>query len=228
MCGRFTQTANWAEVWAFSQPLRLTLPEAAPEPRWNIAPSTAAWVLGADGRGGAKAGRMRWGLVSHWAEDAKASFHTINARIETAASKPTFRDAWRRRRCLVPATGYYEWVTDAKGRKQPFYLSAADAPLLMFAGLWDRWTAPDGEPLLSFSIVTEAAEGPMAALHHRRPLMLQPPTFADWLQAPAEALDAVLAATQRPAMRWHAVGPAVGNPRNEGPTLIEPAAAPDK
>lgn len=226
MCGRFTQTANWAEVWTFSQPLRLTLPEAAPEPRWNIAPSTEAWVLGADSRGGAKAGRMRWGLVPHWADDPKGGFHTINARIETAAEKPAFRDAWRRRRCLVPANGYYEWVTDAQGGKQPFHLAPAEAPLLMFAGLWDRWIAPDGAPLLSFSIVTEAAEGAIAALHHRRPVMLPPEAFADWLSAPADALDALLASAPRPALRWHAVSAAVGNPRNEGASLVEPIAAP--
>lgn len=222
MCGRFTQLAPWAEVWAFSQPLGLVTPEAPLEPRWNIAPSTSAWVVAPNGRGGAKAGAMRWGLVPHWAPDAKGGFSTINARIETAAEKPAFRDPWQRRRCLVPANGYYEWVTDAQGQKRPFYLQAGDAPLLMFAGLWDRWIGPDGAPLLSFSIVTEAAEGELAALHHRRPLMLQPSQFGDWLDAPADALGTVLASAPRPTLRWHAVGPAVGNPRNEGPSLIEP------
>jgi len=226
MCGRFTQLAPWSEVWAFSQPLVLAVPDAAVEPRWNIAPSTAAWVIASDGHGGDKAGAMRWGLVPHWAPDAKGGFSTINARIETAAEKPAFRGPWQRRRCLVPANGYYEWVTDAQGHKQPFYLQPADEPLLMFAGLWDRWNAADSTPLLSFSIVTEAAEGPIAALHHRRPLMLQAPQFADWLTAPSQALGPLLASAPRPALRWHAVGPAVGNPRNEGPLLVEPLAAP--
>jgi putative SOS response-associated peptidase YedK len=147
---------------------------------------------------------MRWGLVPHWAPDAKGGFSTINARIETAAEKPAFRGPWQRRRCLVPANGYYEWVTDAQGHKQPFYLQPADEPLLMFAGLWDRWNAADGTPLLSFSIVTEAASGPIAALHHRRPLMLQAPQFADWLTAPSQALGPLLASAPRPALRWHA------------------------
>jgi putative SOS response-associated peptidase YedK len=226
MCGRFTQLAPWSEVWAFSQPLVLAVPDAALEPRWNIAPSTAAWVIASDGHGGAKAGPMRWGLVPHWAPDAKGGFSTINARIETAAEKPAFRDPWQRRRCLVPANGYYEWATDAQGHKQPFYLQPADEPLLMFAGLWDRWNTPNGTPLLSFSIVTEAAEGELAALHHRRPLMLEPSQFGDWLSAPAHALGTVLGSAPRPSLRWHAVGPAVGNPRNEGPLLVEPLAAP--
>lgn len=222
MCGRFTQLAPWAEVWAFSQPLSLAVPETAVEPRWNIAPSTPAWVIAADGHGGAKAGPMRWGLVPHWAPDMKSGFSTINARIETASAKPAFRGPWQRRRCLVPANGYYEWVTDAQGRKQPFYLQPADAPLLMFAGLWDRWSSPEGDALLSFSIVTEAATGSIAALHDRRPLMLRPTQFAPWLSSPAESLPAVLAEEPRAAMRWHAVSSAVGNPRNDGPSLVAP------
>ena len=226
MCGRFTQLAPWSEVWAFSQPLVLAVPETPVEPRWNIPPSTPAWVIAHDGHGGARAGAMHWGLVPHWAPDAKGGFSTINARIETAAEKPAFRDPWRRRRCLVPANGYYEWVTDAQGHKQPFYLQPDDAPLLMFAGLWDRWSGPDGTPLLSFSIVTEPAEGAVAALHHRRPLMLQGAQFADWLTAPSSALGPVLASAPRPVLRWHAVGPAVGNPRNEGPSLVAPVVEP--
>lgn len=222
MCGRFTQLAPWPEVWAFSQPLVLATPDAPLMPRWNLAPSTAAWVIASDGQGGAKAGAMRWGLVPHWAADAKGGFTTINARLETAAEKPAFRGSWQRRRCLVPANGYYEWVSDADGRKQPYYLQPAEAPLLMFAGLWDRWIAPDGEAMLSFSIVTEAAEGDMAALHHRRPLMLQGRQFADWLSAAPEALPTLLAGAPRPRLRWHAVGPAVGNARNEGSALVEP------
>ena len=205
MCGRFTQLAPWAEVWAFSQPLTLAVPDTAIEPQANIAPSMPAWVIAPDGHGGAKAGAMRWGLVPHWAPDTKSGVSTFNARIETAASKPTFRDPWQRRRCLVPTNGYYEWVPDAEGRKQPFYLQPADAPLLMFAALWDRWRAPDGSALLSFSIVTEAAEGPMAALHARRPVMLQPAQFADWLTSPAADLPDVLGGAPRPAMRWRAV-----------------------
>ena len=224
MCGRFTQLAPWSEIWAFSQPVPLTTPTTPLEPRWNIAPATPSWVIASDGRGGAKAGPMRWGLVPHWAPDAKGGFSTINARIETAAEKPAFRDPWQRRRCLVPANGYYEWVTDAQGRKQAFYLQPDDAPLLMFAGLWDRWSGPVGAPLLSFSIVTEPAEGDLAALHHRRPLMLRAPQFAAWLTAPSSALAGVLDSAKRPVMRWHAVGPAIGNPRHEGPSLVDPVS----
>lgn len=222
MCGRFTQIAPWAEVVAFSQPLALVVPDAPREPRWNIAPSTPAWVIAPDGHGGAKAGPMRWGLVPQGSKDGKAAYSTFNARIETAAQKPMFRGPWQRRRCLVPADGYYEWGVGSAGAKQPFYLHAADAPMLMFAGLWDRWASPEGEPRLGFSVVTEAADGPMVELHGRRPLMLRPRQFEGWLHAEADALPALLAAEPRPALRWHAVGAAVGNVRNDGPSLIDP------
>ncbi|HEX5756382.1 MAG TPA: SOS response-associated peptidase, partial [Arenimonas sp.] len=192
------------------------------EPRYNIAPSQQAWVLAADGEGGAKAGRMQWGLVPHWAKDAKGSYSTINARAETIASKPAFREPFKRRRCLVIASGYYEWLPLPDGKKQPYHIHPTDAPLMLMAGLWDRWQAPGGDTLLSFSIVTEEARGDMRQLHERRPVLLQGTQLQHWLYAPASDAEALLQAVPDPALRWHPVHPGVGNARAEGERLIAP------
>lgn len=221
MCGRYTQHTTWSEVVAFCQPLALALPDEPIAPRYNIAPSQPAWVLAADGEGGARAGRMRWGLIPHWAKDAKGAYSTINARAETLASKPAFREPFKRRRCIVIASGYYEWLPRAAGGKQPWYIHPADAPLLLMAGLWDRWAGGEGESLLSFSIVTEQAEGAMKALHDRRPLFLASAQLADWLYAPAGRAAELLRSDQQPDLAWHPVSTAVGNVRAEGAALIE-------
>lgn len=120
MCGRFTQATPWAAVRAFSEPLTLTLPAEPLEPSYNIAPTQQAWVIASDGKGGGKAGQMRWGLVPHWAKDIKCGLATFNARIETAATKPTFRTSFAARHCLVPASGYYEWVGEFDGSLHNF------------------------------------------------------------------------------------------------------------
>lgn len=222
MCGRYTNHASWAEVLAFSQPLQLAVPDTPIEARYNIAPSQSAWVLAADGEGGAKAGRMQWGLVPHWAADAKGSYSTINARAETVASKPAFREPFKRRRCLVIASGYYEWLPLPDGRKQPYYIHPSDAPVMLMAGLWDRWQAPGGEALLSFSIVTEEAHGDMRQLHDRRPVRLPCASLQRWLYAPAPEALSMLQAVPEPTLQWHAVHPGVGNARSEGERLIAP------
>lgn len=221
MCGRYTNHATWAEVVAFSRPLVLTVPDGPIEPRYNIAPSQQAWVLAADGEGGAKAGRMQWGLVPQWAKDAKGAYSTINARAETAASKPAFREPFKRRRCLVIASGYYEWGPVGEGKRQPYYIHPADGSVMLMAGLWDRWQVPGGGSLLSFSIVTEEARGDMRTLHDRRPVLPPSEQLGAWLYALPEEAEALLAASRAPLLAWHAVSPSVGSSRAEGERLIE-------
>jgi putative SOS response-associated peptidase YedK len=220
MCGRFTQIASWSEVQAFSRPLGLLLPECPPEPgeHYNIAPSQAAWTIIAYPEGG-EIRHMRWGLMPHWAKDARLAWSTFNARVETAATKPAFRAAWKERRCLVPAGGYYEW-REENGIKQPYYIHAAKGPLLMFAGLWEP---ARGEHPETFSILTRQAEGEVSSLHDRMPLMLEPAFFHDWLHGSAQQAGAMAVAATPPALAFHAVRRAVGNPRSQGPGLIEPA-----
>lgn len=218
MCGRFTQIATWAEVWAFSQPLTLTLPEEPTEPAYNIAPTQQAWVIASDGKGGAKAGRMRWGLIPHWAKDIKSGLATFNARIETAATKPTFRSSFATRHCLVPASGSYEWVRTGAA-KQAWYIHPAGAPLMFFAGLWDRWVSPAGDALLSFSILTEPAEGAIAELHQRRPLVIDRENAQEWLACSVEA-SLRISGGSAPSLHWHPVGHEVGNSIADGAFLI--------
>lgn len=221
MCGRFTQSVPWATVWAFSQPLVLTVPDEPLIPRYNIAPSQAAWVIAGDGAGGAKVGSMRWGLVPGWADSAASRLSTFNARIESAATKPTFRRVLGRRHCLVPASGYYEWVGTGRA-KQPWYITPANDPLMFFAGLWDRWQSPTGEALLSFTILTTAATGQLAALHERRPIIVPATHAAEWLAAGKAAAARLLAHERETALRWHPVGRAVGDVREDHPELIRP------
>jgi putative SOS response-associated peptidase YedK len=221
MCGRFTQAVPWSAVWAFSQPLTIAVPPESFVPSYNVAPTQSAWVIAGDGRGGAKAGRMRWGLVPHWSKDLKSGFSTFNARIETAATKPTFREAFERRHCLVPAGGYYEWTGEGRA-KQSWYIHPERDPLLFFAGIWERWTSNHGEPLLSFSILTTAAEGDLASLHHRRPVILPAEIAPAWLMPDHHPASDVLARAAVPALRWYAVAPEVGNAKANGAHLIAP------
>lgn len=220
MCGRFTQAMSWAEVHAFSRGLDLVLPDAEPAASFNVAPTQPAWTLVADDAG-ARAEALRWGLVPGWAKDLKIGASMINARLETAAEKPAFRNAWKARRCLVPASGYYEWREEG-GIKQPYYIHDGAGPLLMFAGLWERWKSPTGDWVRSFAIVTCAALDPMQQLHDRTPLMLPPPLLHDWLHGTPEAAMAIALAVEPPDLRWHAVSRAVGNPRSNGPQLVAP------
>ena len=221
MCGRFSRDMTWQQVHAFSQGLDLIVPDEPIEPSWNVAPSQSSWVLIAEGQDRACAEKMRWGLLPGWAKDAKIGASMINARIETVATKPAFRSAWKTRRCLVPASGYYEWRLEA-GVKQPYWVHAASGPLLMFAGLWENWKSPTGDWIRSFSIITQDAEGAMLELHDRTPMMLKPSVLGEWLHGGTEQAAAIAASAHPPPLAWHAVSRAVGNPRSNGPQLIEP------
>lgn len=220
MCGRDTFFATWAEVRAFSSPLPLATPAQDAAPAYNRAPTQQGWVIRADAGRGGDVVPMRWGLVPFWAKDPKIAYSTINARIESASSKPAFREPWKRRRCLVPSSGYYEWQVLADGKtKQPWFIHAADAPILMFAGLWDRWRGPDGE-IDSYAILTQPAEGAVTAVHDRMPLSLPPALLADWLHGSPEDAAAIAHSAPVAEVAFHRVARAVGNARNQGPGLI--------
>ena len=164
---------------------------------------------------------MRWGLVPGWADSAASRMSTFNARIESAATKPTFRQVLGRRHCLVPASGYYEWVGTGRA-KQPWYITPANDPLMFFAGLWDRWQSQSGESLLSFTILTTAATGELAEMHERRPIICPATHAAEWLRAGNAAAAQLLAHERETALRWHPVGRAVGDVREDHPELIRP------
>lgn len=188
--------------------------------RFNIAPTQRALIVTA-GEGRAEIGLSRWGLVPSWAKDTAIGAKTINARREGLAEKPAFRAAVKRRRCLVPASGYYEWSGE-KGSKQPYFIQPADGELLLFAGLWEIWRGPDGEPVRSFTIVTGEPGKVTGDIHDRQPVMLAPDAWDDWLFAPVELALQALAAAAGPDLVFHPVGKSVGSPKNDGPELVEP------
>jgi len=193
-------------------------------PRYNLAPGAAVPVVAA-----AAAGRVilphRWGLVPSWSKDPSTGARMANARAETVADKPSFRAAFRRGRCIIPADAFYEWRARAGGPgKQPFCFRAADGSILAFAGLRERWEGPDGA-LDTCAIITTAANTLMAPIHDRMPALLAPADCAAWLDPATgpEALQALLRPCAAAFLTVHAVGPRVGNARNDGPELMEPA-----
>ena len=185
--------------------------------RYNIAPTTPILAFNQG-----KFDLYRWGLVPAWAKDISIGNRMFNARAETVAEKPSFRNAYRRRRCLVPASGFYEWRSE-NGRKQP-YLCHIDRQLFSMAGIWEHWQDGDGNELQSCAVLTTQAKGKMQDLHERMPVYIAPADYATWLDCRAEdttQADRLLAETS-PAYEYFAVGTAVGNSRNEGPDLIKP------
>jgi putative SOS response-associated peptidase YedK len=180
MCGRFTLTRSAAEI---AEHFGLgDLPEFAP--RFNVAPTQAAPIVRVRSTGERILERRRWGLVPPWAKDVAMGARMINARVESVAERPAFRDALRRRRCLVPADGFYEWQGRA-GRRRPHHLALPGGGLFAIAGLYERWLGPGGEVVDSFALLTRPAQGAVAALHDRMPLIVDPPGYAAWLDRTA-------------------------------------------
>jgi len=221
MCGRFTQTYSWQELrdaFALIDPS----PPSNMQPRYNIAPTQDVDVI-LPGEGGRTVKRMRWWLVPMWwKKPLKDVPSTFNARCEGIASKPMFRSAFKRSRCIIPASGFYEW-TGGKGNRLPWYISASDNSILSFAGLYERWTNPEtDEQVLSCTIVTCPANAVMAKLHKRMPVVLGKDDIDTWMAEPAEALlkpapDDVLQA-------WR-VDPRVNSSRYQGEDAIKPIGA---
>lgn len=224
MCGRFTQNYTWQEVHAF---LSLFGVPRNLRPRYNIAPTTQVDVVRLDAEGQRELVSMRWGLVPFfWKKPLKDVPATFNARAETVAEKPMFRDAFKRRRCIIPASGFYEW-TGEKGAKQPHLFSAADgSPILAFAGLWDRWRNPDdGEEMLSCTIIVSGASAWMTPYHDRMPIVLTSTAIDAWLDGSMGAEGLTPAAES--ALREWPVTKRVNRAGqgDDDPTLIEPSQA---
>lgn len=224
MCGRFTlaiDAARLAEHFA--------LPEVPDlRPRYNIAPTqTVPVVRAAEHEPGTGGGRrldgMRWGLVPSWADDPKIGNRLINARSETAASKPAFRSAFRRRRCLVPADGFFEWRAE-RGTKQPYWIHREDGAPFAMAGLWEIWNEPDGGELRTFTILTTEPNELVARLHDRMPVLLQPADYGRWLDVSLD-LESGLAELFAPypaeLLAAHRVDRKVNSPANDSPDCIE-------
>ena len=166
---------------------------------------------------------MRWGLIPAWANDPAKARQPINAKAETAAEKPMFRDAFRRRRCLVPADGFYEWKQEG-GRKWPVYIRMKDGEPFAFAGLWEHWEKPDREPIASTVILTTEPNDQLAPIHNRMPVILDPKYYEQWLDPDAQEvsrLKSLLQPYQPDPMTYYSVNLRVNNPKNDDPLCIE-------
>lgn len=223
MCGRFHLIADGEQIAAAFEL------DGAPfvAPRYNIAPTQPVAAVRLDARGRREWTHFVWGLIPSWSQDPRIGARLINARAETAVEKPSFRAAFRRRRCLIPATGFYEW-RQVDGRKQALQIGGAHGQLLALAGLWEHWTGPDGSELQSCAILTGEPNELVRPIHDRMPVIVAPADYALWLdpQAPLPAVQAVARTVASAAeLRAWPVGPAVNSPRYDGPDCLTPVAA---
>lgn len=216
MCGRFALTLPQdAMVQLFAARPANDLPDV---PNYNICPTNAVHAVTADAAGRALVS-MRWGFLPHWYKSASDGPLLINARAETIAEKPAFRAAARTRRCLIPATGFYEWTKDAEGRRLPWYIAPSGAAPLAFAGIWQRWDKGDA-PISTCAIVTTAANPTMQAIHHRMPVILPADDWPLWLGEAGHGAARLMKAAPDEALRFHRVHTAVNSNRASGPALI--------
>lgn len=221
MCGRFTLRTPKERVKREFQ-LR---EEPVVEARFNIAPTQSILAVRQidDER---EATSLKWGLIPSWAKDDSMGARLINARSETVAEKPAFREAFKRRRCIIPADGFYEWRREGKG-KQPFFFSMRDGRLFGFAGLWDSWRDEEGKVIESCTILTTEANEVLRPVHDRMPVILHPETYARWLDEDARAVESLkelLGPYPASQMTAHPVSAQVNSPRSQGEDLIKQIA----
>jgi putative SOS response-associated peptidase YedK len=221
MCGRFTLATPDQDL-----AVQFNLPEVPDvTPRYNIAPTQPVGVVRVPAVDSDRELVMvHWGLIPFWAKDPKIGARMINARAETVAEKPAFRTAFRRRRCLVPADGFYEWQKQ-NGSKQPYYIHMTDGKPFAFAGLWERWKGPDDTVIDSCTLLTTQPNDLVRPLHNRMPVILRPSDYELWLD-PAVEDAGVLKPLLRPhspdGMDAYPVSRRVNKPAHEGPACIEP------
>ncbi|MFI5494706.1 SOS response-associated peptidase [Actinoplanes sp. NPDC051859] len=217
MCGRYATTKSEADL---SQLFDAAVLAEAPGASWNVAPTDPVPLIRMSQRhDGRVVDTGRWGLVPPWAKDLRAGARMINARSETVATSSAFASSFQRRRCLVPADGWFEWVKTGK-QKQAYFMTPRDGSVLAFAGIWTMWR---GETL-TCSVLTTAALGGLTAVHDRMPLILPRERWAPWLSGGGEPDELLqpLSAAELAAIEVRAVRPDVGNVRNNGPELITP------
>ena len=229
MCGRFTLALSPEDVAALLNLNSALDEELGLAPRWNVAPGqTVLAAARPEPDAPPAAALFRWGLVPSWADDPSVSARLINARSETAASKPSFRDAYRRRRCLVPADGFYEWQR-AGTKKQPWIFRVKDEPGFCFAGLWEMWNPPqDDSPLHTCTILTTTANELMAPVHDRMPVILLGDDRRAWLDPETDErhLRSLTAPLSADLMIAHPVSDLVNSPRNDTAECAAPCEPP--
>ncbi|HEY3289391.1 MAG TPA: SOS response-associated peptidase [Anaerolineae bacterium] len=220
MCGRFTVTVDPEDLMEM---FHLQTAEEMPAPRYNVAPTqNIAVVLNESPN---RLSMAQWGLIPAWAKDPTIGSQLINARAETLAEKPSFRTAFKKRRCLVLADGFYEWRKEADGKtKTPMYIRLADGTPFAMAGLWETWTSPEGDKRRTCTIVTTTPNELLAQIHNRMPVILPRPMESGWLDdaVPALALSAMLKPLPAELMQAFPVSKRVNSPANDDRELIQP------
>ncbi|MEO1704702.1 MAG: SOS response-associated peptidase [Pseudomonadota bacterium] len=220
MCGRFAITLpDDAMAQLFDAVPSNDLPEG---PRYNVCPTNDVHVVVSDA--GRRLRAMRWGFLPHWYKTTNGGPLLINARSETIAEKPAFKAACRERRCLIPASGFYEWTKTPEGARLPWYITRADGEPLVFAGIWQDWER-DGEAYTTCAIVTCAANARMVEIHKRMPVVLAPEHWGLWLGEAGKGAATLMRAAAEDTLSFHRVDVAVNSNRAAGPQLIEPLEA---
>ena len=200
--------------------------EAAPAndlpniPNYNVCPTVQVHTVTSDD-GVRRLRPMRWGFLPHWYKTPTDGPLLINARGETIAEKPAFRSAARERRCLIPATGFYEWTKDSEGKRLPWYIRPNEGEMLAFAGVWQVWEKGE-EPLVTCAIVTTGASEAMSSIHHRMPVILSAEDWPLWLGEAGKGAATLMTAAPEDALSFYRVDPAVNSNRASGSELIEP------
>lgn len=219
MCGRYVM----ADVVELSERFQLRRLPPALFPDYNVAPGQPMPVVVADGEA-RSAQLMRWGLIPSWAKDPKIGSHTINARAEGLADKPSFRTPFRRQRCIVPASGFYEWRKTGS-TKTPYFIHRQDGELVGFAGLWDRWRTPEGQEVQSYTIITTEPNALVAPIHNHMPAILEPEHEDDWLNPDnhdTDFLATLLTPYPAEALAAYPVSRDVNDVANTGEQFIAP------
>jgi putative SOS response-associated peptidase YedK len=226
MCGRFTLTTSVRDLANLFEATEVQVP--AVQPRFNIPPTAQVLaVRRLPGHEGRQLVPLRWGLIPTWAQDPAIGNRLINARAETVAEKPAFRDAFRKRRCLVLADGFFEWKKKG-GKKEPYLVRMRDGKPFAFAGLWDRWHDLDKQTVESCTILTADANELVRPLHNRMPVILEPGAYDPWLDPEThdqQKLEPLLHSYPAVEMTAFPVNARVNSPRNDDPTCIEPVTA---
>ena len=222
MCGRFVQ-AQSAQSYAAHFGAVVGLDEAL-DPSWNVAPTDRVYAV-AEHDGERRLGAFRWGLIPWFAKEAKAAARHINARAETAATSPVFRDAFAHKRCLIPADGFYEWEKRESGGKVPHFIHHADGSPLALAGLWSSWKDPAGERITTCSILTTDPNDLVAPIHNRMPVILPRADWDRWLDrelSDPAAIRSLLAPAAESTLTEHAVSTLVNDVKNNYPECVAP------
>lgn len=225
MCGRFTLYATYADLLEFLE-AESAIVESDYEPHYNIAPTQSVLAVINDGSKN-RLGYLKWGLVPEWAKDQQMAAKLMNARAETVHEKPSFKDSFRTKRCLIPMNGYYEW-TQAYGEKAPVYIQPDNDTLLLAAGIWASWTSPEGKKVYTCSTLTQPASTELESVHHRMPVFVSKQNSKKWLDPSVTSVSSLrdlLEQSQTSNLTFHRVGTDVNSPKHDSPQLIERAEA---